>query len=63
MCLFLDKTNTQLYEDLKQFFATKQGFLASKKYRKYSFKYNDYNVYLAKVKSRTLSLFTKNAEI
>ena len=30
----MDKINTQIQEDFQQFFGTKQGFLASKKYKK-----------------------------
>ena len=40
----LDKINPQVWEDFEQFFVTKQGFLASKKYKNYSFEYNGYNV-------------------
>ena len=35
--LFLDKIKTQVYEDLEQFFVTKQEYLASKKYQKIQF--------------------------
>ena len=53
---FLGKINTQ------QFFVTKYGFLASKKYNKIQFlvKWLQ-NIYLTKAKRRTLSMFTKNA--
>ena len=33
---FLDKINTQIWEDFQQLFVTKQGLLASKKYKNYS---------------------------
>ena len=61
---FLEEKNTEIQEDFEQFFVTKQGFLASKKYKKYSFwLYNSYTTYLTKAKSRSLSLFTKNTQI
>ena len=34
---FLDKVNTHIYKNFQQFFVTNQGFLISKKYKKYCF--------------------------
>ena len=54
----LDKINTQ------QFFVTKYGFLASKKYNKIQFFVKRLqNIYFTKAKRRTLSMFTKNTQI
>ena len=35
--LFFGLKSTQIQEDFEQFFVTKQGFLASKKYKKVQF--------------------------
>ena len=54
------------YSNLGRFwksFVTIQESLASKKYKKYSFEYNSYNLYLTRAKSRTLSMFTRNIQI
>ena len=52
-----------MYENFEKFFFTKQGFLASKKYKKYSFEYNGYKVYLKKAERRKFLLLAKNAQI
>ena len=64
--VFFGQNNTQIQEDFEQFFVTKQGFLASKNYKKKNILFSVqwlYNTYLTKAKSRTLSLFTKNTQI
>ena len=59
--LFLGKINTQI-EDFEQFCVTREGFSASKKYKKYNFEYNGY-VCLTKAKVRGLALFIRNNQI
>ena len=55
MCRFLDKINTQIWEDFQQFFVTKQGFLAFKTYKKTQFWIKWlHSIYFTKAKSRTL---------
>ena len=48
---------------LNNFSSQNKGFyLTSKKYKQYSFEYNDYNVYLIKTKSRRLRIETESSE-
>ena len=55
--------NAQIEENLNNFSSQNKGFyLASKKYKKYSVEYNDYNVYLTKAKSRRLQIETDFSE-
>ena len=62
--LFFGQNKYTNSEDFEQFFVTKQGFLASKKYKKIQFSVQWlYNANLTKAKSRTLLILTKNTQI
>ena len=56
---FQEKIYTQIEEDLNNFLSRNMGFQHPKiKKKKNSFVYNDYNIYLAKAKSRRLETET-----
>ena len=42
----MDKINKHLEKDFEKLFVTKEGFLASRKYKKCSCEYNGYTTYI-----------------
>ena len=60
--LFFGKNIRKYKKILKNFSSQNKDFWPPKCTKKYSFENNGYATYLRKVKSRLLSLFTKNTQ-